>query len=140
MYIIADNNFEKFCVLFFEGLTPDDFFPPATGSRGKSRMNKSKAMNKVHCLIGDYKCHNDAHIAKIKDEIKLEVETHRNKIRSLWDKHNNTSIKAIKKKEKIEAIGRNEFDRHVKKINKLTDRINYWKSSSKRFKFIFEKV
>ena len=50
LYIVANKEFDEFCVLFFEGLTSDDFFPPANGSRGKSRMNKTNAMQKCTCL------------------------------------------------------------------------------------------
>ena len=45
IYILCNATFDKFCVLFFEDLTPDDFFPPASGSRGKSRMKKKNAIN-----------------------------------------------------------------------------------------------
>jgi len=52
LYFIADDEFEKFCVLYFEGLTCDDFFPPSPGSRNKSRVNKTTAMNKCQVLTG----------------------------------------------------------------------------------------
>ena len=53
LYFIADDKFEKFCVLYFEGLTCDDFFPPSPGSRNKSRLNKTLAMAKCQVLAGN---------------------------------------------------------------------------------------
>jgi len=140
VYILADQNFDKFCVLFFEGLTPDDFFPPASGSRGKSRMNKGKAMKKVKCLIGSYECHNDKHIVNISNEVKKDILSHVLRMRELSIRLNEVSNKAIKKKEKIEIMKTNEEKRYQNKLEKLTKRLDYWKDSSKRFKFIFEKV
>ena len=52
LYILTTPDFEGFCVLLFRGLTIDDFHPPASGSRGKSRMNKAKAMKKCQVLHG----------------------------------------------------------------------------------------
>jgi len=53
VYIISDETFEKFCVLHFEGLTPDDFHNPSTGSRGKSQMIKHLGMPKSNVLWGE---------------------------------------------------------------------------------------
>tara|TARA_B100000282_G_scaffold155744_1_gene112220 strand:- start:15 stop:683 length:669 start_codon:yes stop_codon:yes gene_type:complete len=53
LYMLVDRDFENAAVLYFKGLTIEDFHPPASGSRGKSRMNKSKAMKKCTSLFGD---------------------------------------------------------------------------------------
>jgi hypothetical protein len=56
LYVLASDNFEEFAVLFFEKLTCDDFHPPASGSKGKSRMNMANAMKKctvIHGLVND---------------------------------------------------------------------------------------
>ena len=52
LYVLVDREFENAAVLHFEGLTPDDFHPPASGSRGKSRMKKHEAMKKCSTLFG----------------------------------------------------------------------------------------
>ena len=81
LYIISNKEFDSFCVLLFEGLTKDDFFPPSNGSRGKSRMNKGKAMKKATCLVGDYRNHNDIFINKIVSKSIDELEKHVKKMR-----------------------------------------------------------
>lgn len=53
LYMLVDRDFENAAVLYFKGLSTDDFHPPASGSRGKSRMNKSKAMQKCSPLYGE---------------------------------------------------------------------------------------
>ena len=52
LYMLVDKDFENAAVLYFNGLSTEDFHPPASGSRGKSRMNKSKAMLKCTPLFG----------------------------------------------------------------------------------------
>lgn len=54
LYVLSSNDFSEFAVLFFEGLSIDDFYPPASGSRGKSRMRLSTALKKCTVLCGDY--------------------------------------------------------------------------------------
>lgn len=52
LYVIADGDFEKFCVIYFDGLTIDDFHPLLPSSRGKSQMKKHRAMKKARVLWG----------------------------------------------------------------------------------------
>ena len=52
LYVIANPAFEQFCVLHFKDLDVGDFFFPASGSRGKARMNKDRAMDKCTVLWG----------------------------------------------------------------------------------------
>jgi hypothetical protein len=52
LYMLVDRDFEEAAVLYFKGLTTEDFHPPASGSRGKSRMKKSIAMKKCTPLYG----------------------------------------------------------------------------------------
>jgi hypothetical protein len=53
LYVIANADFNRFCVLLFEGLTTSDFHAPYSGSRGKAQMNKAVAMDKCHVLWGN---------------------------------------------------------------------------------------
>ncbi len=52
LYMLVDRDFENAAVLYFKELSTEDFHPPASGSRGKSRMNKHKAMLKCTPLFG----------------------------------------------------------------------------------------
>ena len=87
-YILADENFDSFAVLYFEKLTVDDFRPLTTGARGKVQMYKHKGMKKCTVLVGAAQNRNDtfieglecriealsarAHITKDKLEKKIE--------------------------------------------------------------------
>jgi len=53
LYVLASDDFNDFAVLFFEGLTVEDFHPPASGSKGKSRLNWSVAIHKCTTVVGD---------------------------------------------------------------------------------------
>lgn len=54
LYMLVDRDFENAAVLYFKGLSVEDFHPPASGSRGKSRMRKSTAMQKCKPLFGGF--------------------------------------------------------------------------------------
>lgn len=69
LYVIADTNFENFCVLHFLDLTTDDFRVPANGSRGKAGMYKHRGMKKCHVLHGAVRSLNDENLVKIKKKI-----------------------------------------------------------------------
>ena len=140
LYIVANKEFDSFCVLFFEGLTPEDFFPPANGSRGKSRMNKGKAMKKVTCLFGNYLNHNENHINKITQDSMKSFENHQKKMRDLWEKLSCYSDVDSNKKHKINKMRTNETSAYRKKLRKFVERREYWEQAPKRYKFIFEKV
>jgi hypothetical protein len=53
IYIIVNEDFLKFCVIYFEKLTTDDFRPLSPGARGKVQMYKHKGMKKATILLGD---------------------------------------------------------------------------------------
>jgi hypothetical protein len=138
LYIITNKTFDKFCVLFFEGLTSDDFFPPSNGSRGKSRMNKGKAMEKVTCLMGNYMNHNDVHINKIVSESMKELKGHTKRMTLLHEKHTTLLKTDTIKRNKVVAMKDRETIRHRVKAKSYTDRKAYWENTSKRYRFIFE--
>jgi hypothetical protein len=52
LYVLASADFSEFAVLFFEGLTCDDFHFPSPGSKGKSRMKLSVALKKCIPIYG----------------------------------------------------------------------------------------
>ena len=103
LYVLCDEDFEKFCVLYFENLTVDDFYPPANGSRGKSRMKKQEAMKKCTVLVGSVSVQNHLQIKKINKEIKS------------YDLPNCKKSK------------------NTKKYKSLFERLEYWQTSSERY-------
>mgnify|MGYP003126158390 CR=1 FL=1 len=140
LYFITDEKFSSFCVLFFEGLTPDDFFPPASGSRGKSRMNKAKAMQKVTCLVGDYLNHNSKYINEITSTNMKEFENHMQKMRKYWQDYTSINLRDTVKKDLVLKMKNAETLRHQKSIAKLSKRMKYWTESPQRYKFILESI
>ena len=53
LYVLASRDFSEFAVLFFEGLTCEDFHYPSPGSKGKSRMKLATALKKCTAVYGD---------------------------------------------------------------------------------------
>ena len=136
VYILADESFEKFAFLFFEGLTSDDFFPPATGSRGKSRMNKAKGMKKCIPLFGEYILRNDVYVDSLNEEIKGTNEKFKARMTELADRPARTE----KQRSKIKKLISSEMSRVEKKMSKLQDRIVYWEESPDSYTFILESL
>ena len=136
VYILADENFEKFAFLFFEGLTPDDFFEPASGSRGKSRMNKEKGMKKCTPLFGSFIKRNDAYIDALNADIKEATEKFKSRMYELHSR----SVSTPKKRERVRKLIASEMNRLDKKMSKLQEKISYWEESPDSFTFILENL
>ncbi|HIO73657.1 MAG TPA: hypothetical protein EYN38_11190 [Flavobacteriales bacterium] len=66
LYIIADDNFEKFVVLHFEDLNVNDFRPLSNGSRGKVAMYKHKGMKKCRVLVGQAQNNKEKYLKAIR--------------------------------------------------------------------------
>ena len=136
VYILADENFENFAFLFFEGLTPDDFFAPASGSRGKSRMNKAKGMKKCTPLFGNFVKRNDTYIDALNSDINEATEKFKARMKSLYQRSTSTE----KKRARVRHLIESEMLRVEKKMTKLQDRIAYWEDSPDSFTFILEEL
>ena len=136
VYILADESFEKFAFLFFEGLTPDDFFAPASGSRGKSRMNKEKGMKKCTPLFGSFVKRNDAYIDALNADIKEATAKFKDRMYEL----HNRSVSTPKKRERVRKLIASEMNRLDKKMTKLQEKISYWEDTPDSFTFILESL
>jgi len=76
-YVLASPSFDEFAVLFFEGLTTDDFRSPAPGSRGKVQMYKHKGMKKCAVLVGAAQVRNELFIEGLEGKIEaLSAKSH----------------------------------------------------------------
>jgi len=139
MFILADSTFDKFCVLLFQGLTIDDYFPPAPGSRGKSRMRKATAMKKATALVGEIIDVSAKIIAELHAESILRSNKFISRLAELNERLESCSENAVKKRENIERIITNEKDRFAKAVEKIESRIEYWEKNQK-FSFGFESI
>ncbi len=136
LYMLTTPDFEGFCVLLFKDLTTDDFFPPASGSRGKSRMNKAKAMKKCQALHGRFL--NKRKIMIQKWGIRKGM-TELEKNKRIFELRNElVKTKNNKKRQKIMEIIVTESRRFHNKIDFYQRKINLWESKEDSFTFKFE--
>lgn len=138
LYVLTTPDFEKFCVLFFNQLTIDDFYPPASGSRGKARMNKSKAMKKCEVLHGRIVNINNITIMKYalrRDVLKIERKA---RFKELKERYRLTSKKARVKRRKILKTMRYEMNRYNSSINKWNEKMLMWENKDDSYSFKFE--
>jgi hypothetical protein len=140
LYMLTTPDFEGFCVLFFKGLTTDDFYPPASGSRGKARMNKSKAMKKCEVLHGRIVNINNMTIMKYavrRDVLKIE---RRARLGELKERYRLTSRKAKAKRKSLLKTMRHEMDRYRTGIKKWDDKMKMWQAKDDSYSFKFEGI
>lgn len=72
LYVVASPDFNEFCVLYFSGLTPEDFREPAPGSRGKSSMIKHRSYHKCTVLFGRYESLNRRNIERLESSLQIK--------------------------------------------------------------------
>jgi hypothetical protein len=70
LYTCTNREFDQFAVLYFEGLTIEDFHPPANGSRGRAMMIKHQGFKKMQILFGSVSDRRLANIEKLQKKIK----------------------------------------------------------------------
>ena len=159
VYFIASPDFESFTVVYFQGLTVDDFRPLSNGSRGKVAMKKHSGMEKAQILWGDALSKNDGEIQKIDDLFLEEAERHKRNMHRINDLKCEASKKIttgrhisgrvmsdrdfVSANSAFEALFQRqerENSRHTKKINRLVDRKSYWLSQPTKYTFVLEKV
>ena len=135
LYVLCDEEFENFCVLYFEALTNDDFYPPANGSRGKSRMKKSSAMNKAICLHGSFTTQNEKNIKNYVDKISNVVDNHVKNIADLQKNYflsrsiDGDKNKILNSKTKLQ-------DKLTKNLISFSEKIKYWTHAEPRYSFV----
>ena len=81
LYVVADPDFDKFAVLYFQALTTDDFRPPSSGSRGKAAMYKHRGFKKCEVLVGSIVNNSQRYIIDINKKLSENPQTsERNKL------------------------------------------------------------
>ena len=159
IYFIASPDFESFAVVYFQGLTVDDFRPLSNGARGKVAMKKHCGMEKAQILWGNALNKNDFEIQKIDNLFLEEAERHKQNMHRINELKCETSKKITTGRHKSGRVmsdrdfesANNAFEalfhrqdreasRHTKKINSLVDRKSYWLSQPGKYSFLLEKV
>ena len=136
--MLTTPDFEGFCVLLFKGLTTNDFYPPASGSRGKSRMNKVNAMKKCQALHGRVVNKRKIMVQKWgirKGMTQIEKDKRISELRKEM-----AGSKDNKRKVKLMEMIVSESRRYHKKISYFQRKINLWESKEDSFTFKFEGV
>ena len=137
LYVLANKEFNSFAVLFFEGLTKEDFHYPAPGSREKSRMNKREAMKKCTVLMGSVSEKNTGLIEQYREKLADTVADSFTRLKSVDDRISDTT--APKKLLSLKAGKKNLIDRFLKKIENISEKIVYWSEAPVQFTIELER-
>ena len=75
IYMIANAEFDGFCLIYFKDLTIEEFRSLSPGARGKVQMFKHKGMKKATVLIGSALSHDAIKIEKLVTKCQEQLET-----------------------------------------------------------------
>ena len=140
VYIIANEDFTGFCVIYFSGLSIEDFRGLSPGARGKVQMYKHFGMKKATVLVGSSISSKDKKLKKLADELKEKVEAKTVELQrwreelSLLGEGSNYRKKILN--EQIQR-GLNYIDESV---NITADNVRITKSTKARYSFKYETV
>jgi len=140
LYVLADEKFEKFAVLYFDGLTKNDFHLPGPGARGKARMNKIEAMKKCEVLVGSVTCRNEEMVSTYSSRFKASLESFALELEMQDERLLDVSDRAVKRRESLEGIRDRMIDRYMKKLMKIAERGISWSESPLQFSIELESV
>jgi hypothetical protein len=79
LYIVANEEFNKFAALHYTDLNVCDFGALRNGSRGKVQMLKHQTCDRLNCLVGGLKSLNQENLNKLQSKIEY-VRTPKQKI------------------------------------------------------------
>jgi hypothetical protein len=138
LYVVACPDFEEFAVLHFMCLTPDDFFPASPGSKGRARMKKWSAMNKCNIVWGSVDDIREERIATQRQGIFDEKLKHDSKLSEIDAKIEATT--AARRLEQLVGMREREIHRHLKKLNKLEQKLQMTLGSDSSYRINTEKL
>lgn len=140
VYIIADEDFEKFCVIHFKGLTVGDFRGLSPGARGKVQMFKYHGMKKANVLVGEAISSTDVKLAKIRSAYKQRIIEATDEA-TAW-KQNLQDMPISKKYERSKLAAQitraqNKCDDY---LNKMAEEIKIAQEMKARYTFLYEDI
>jgi len=138
LYVLCNKEFDKFAVLLFEDLSINEFFPPSSGSREKSRMNKSLAMKKCKILHGCIRNRNDSFVQQYSNKLAETKKERESKVNSLSYRVNST--KSSKEKYRLVNFLKREEKRLNKKEELYNSKIDMWKNKDSQFSITLESL
>tara|TARA_Y100000034_G_C6860165_1_gene391381 strand:+ start:51 stop:794 length:744 start_codon:yes stop_codon:yes gene_type:complete len=139
LYVLAAPEFDRFAVLHFEGLTPDDFSPPAAGAREKARMIKHRAMDRCTVLWGDVTCRNDVFISDINSK-RRELDVQWEERLGDLDSRIDAAHRAPARRAALSRSLESERENMRKRAVRLTERLDYWRSTPNQYSFTLQEV
>jgi len=123
LYVVADEAFELFAVLHFEGLMRDDFHNESPGSRGRVRMKKHCGMKKCNVLVGSVEDRREKYIRRYRHELDTTLKQRTTRIAHLECRMANEA--PYKAKKTRSTIARENL-RFLKKAAHLEGKIHAW--------------
>ena len=140
VYIIADEEFDGFCVIYFKDLTIAEFRDLSPGARGKVQMYKWAGMKKATVLVGEAISSNDVKVEKLTNISKKKIE---DKVAELttWRKELELLPETSNyKKNKLTKQIHRGLDYVDNVVNNTAEAVRITRQSKARYSFCYEQV
>jgi hypothetical protein len=138
LYIVTNKDMTAYSVLYFNGLTADDFCIPSETARGKSRMSKKVAFKKATPLIGSFVNLNQGYIDTYKQRLEEARQNNETKINEycydFLSYVNNCKI------ERFVSNVNKANDSYNTKARRLNEKIALWESKDDSYSIKFESI
>jgi len=132
LYLIVNDDFDKFGLVHFRDVTVSDLHEPSEGSRDKSEIVKHRCIERCTAIVGTFHSVNDSEISKLISEKDTLWEDHIGNLYKIKQKN----IDEIEKCTLIEK----EKSKLNTKLDDINQRIENWQLTNDKFKFTLERI
>ena len=141
IYMIANAEFDGFCVIYFKDLTIEEFRGLSPGARGKVQMYKHKGMKKATVLVGSAISHDQVKIEKLTEECRKKVETKTEQLSAWREELSRLSSGANYRRKELDQAILNGLKYVDSVVNNTAEKVRMIKSKDKSsYSFKFEKI
>lgn len=140
VYIIAGESFAEFCVLYFKGLTIDDFRSLSPGARGKVQMYKYLGMKKCSILVGSAVDSKQVKLEKLYASNQQKILDKNKQITAWLNKLENLNKTQIYERSKL--LGQKEkAEKYIETLlNNQAQAVTIINKEKSRYSFKFETI
>ena len=134
LYLLTNRSFDKFALLYFHQLDRYDFSDDSTGSRGKVKMIKHRAMKKCIPILGDVIDNRISYIERLRDKVDDTLTYQQRRINEINDRIAKLNPSTTAYKKAVEILGR-EIIRTGNKIDKVKNKIYAKQNENSNYSF-----
>lgn len=134
LYLLTNRSFSKFALLYFHQLDRYDFSNVSTGSRGKVKMIKHRAMKKCTPILGEVIDNRISYIDRLRDKLDDTLTYQQRRINQINDRIAKLSPSTVAYKKAVGVLER-EIIRTGNKLDKVKNKIYTKENENSNYSF-----